>query len=141
MLQNIQQKNGSKKLKKGTQVPFFERGKTMKLEFGKYTDITNFAKKVNPEMFKTYQKVYICPDTNNWWVAMIQEGYNEDYEECPGMYLVERNNPDYPDYNKCNRIFLNSMVVRNVLEEWDGSTWDVTECDSLEEAIEMVDGG
>ena len=113
----------------------------MKLEFGKYTDITNFAEKVNPEMFKTYQKVYICPDTNNWWVAMIQEGYNEDYEECPGMYLVERNNPDYPEYSKCNRIFLNSMVVRNVLEEWDGSTWDVTECDSLEEAIEMVDGG
>lgn len=31
----------------------------MKLEFGKYTDITNFAKKVNPEMFKIYQKVYI----------------------------------------------------------------------------------
>lgn len=72
---------------------------------------------------------------------MIQEGYNEDYEECPGMFLVERNNPDYPEYSKCNKVFLNSMVVRNVLEEWDGSTWDVTECDSLEEAIEMVDGG
>lgn len=113
----------------------------MKLEFGKYTDITNFAKKVNPEMFNTYQKVYICPDTNNWWVARIQEGYDEDYEECPGMYLIERNNPDYPDCGKCNNIFLNPTVVKEVLEEYDGSTWDITECDSLEEAIEMVDGG
>ena len=113
----------------------------MKLEFGKYTDITNFAKKVNPEMYDIYEKVYICPDTNNWWVSTIQKDINEDYEESPGTYLVERNNPDYPDYGKCDNIFLNEDVVKEVLEDWDGSCWDNYEADSLEEAIEVVDGG
>ena len=47
-----------KKIKKVLRY-LLKRGKIMKLEFGKYTDITNFAKKVNPEMFKIYQKVYI----------------------------------------------------------------------------------
>lgn len=115
----------------------------MKLEFGKYTDITNFAKKVNPSMYDIYEKVYICPDTNNWWVSCIQEGVDEDYEECPGMYLVERNNPDYPKGEKLPNMVLTSpeRFVKQVLEDWDGSCWDNYEAGSLEEAIDVVDGG
>lgn len=115
----------------------------MKLEFGKYTDITNFAKKVNPSMYDIYEKVYICPDTNNWWVSCIQEGVDEDYEECPGMYLVERNNPDYPNGGKLPNMVLISpeRFVKQVLEDWDGSCWDNYEAGSLEEAIDVVDGG
>lgn len=113
----------------------------MKLEFGKYTEITDFAKKVNPGMYEQYEKIYICPDTNNWWVCCILKGFNQNYEEEPEMYLVERNNPDYPNYSKCDNKFLNVKTVKEVLEDWDGSNWDVTECYSLEEAIEIIDGG
>ena len=60
----------------------------MKLEFSKYTDITSFAKKVNPTMFKGYIKVFICPDTLNWWLATIQKGVNKDYEVDPDVFLV-----------------------------------------------------
>lgn len=115
----------------------------MKLEFGKYTDITNFAKKVDPSMYDMYEKIYICPDTNNWWVAMIQKDVDENYDECPGAYLIERNNPDYPNYGKCpNSVFVApESHVRQVLEDWDGSCWDNYQAYSLHEAIEVVDGG
>ena len=113
----------------------------MKLEFSKYTDITSFAKKVNPYIFNVYKKVYICPDTLNWWLATIQEGVNEDYEEDPDVFLVERDKIDYPEYSRVNDRFLNQNVVRNVLENWDASSWDNEEADSLEEAIELIDGG
>lgn len=105
----------------------------MKLKFGKYTEITDFAKKVNPDMFSIYKKVYICPDTLNWWLATIQEG--------PDVFLVERDKIDYPNYSKCHDIFLNVNVVKNLIEDWDGSTWDNQEAIDMDEAIEMIDGG
>lgn len=59
------------------------------------------------------------------------------------MYLVERNNPDYPRGGRLPSIVLNSpeVYVKQILEDWDGSTWDIYEADSLEEAIDIVDGG
>ena len=113
----------------------------MKLEFGKYTEITDFAKKVNPDMFINYKKVYICPDTLNWWLATIQEGINEDYDEDPDVFLVERDKIDYPNYSKCSDRFLNVNVVKNLIEDWDGSTWDNQEANDMDEAIELIDGG
>lgn len=110
----------------------------IKLEFGKYTEITNFAKKVNPEMFDQYLKVYICPDTLNWWLAMIQEGVDEDYNEAPGLYLIERANPDYPNEDRCNDLYLNEDVVKQVLIDFDGCLWDNKQTVSLEEAIEII---
>lgn len=113
----------------------------MILEFGKYTDITNFAKKVNPTMFEGYEKVYICPDTQNWWLSCINKDLNEDYETEEGKYLVERADLDYPDGNRCSKLYLNSNVVRKAILDWEGDNWDNYETDSLEEAIEVVDGG
>ena len=110
----------------------------MKLEFGKYTEITNFAKKVNPEMFDHYLKVYICPDTLNWWLSMIQEGLDEDYNKAPGMFLIERANPDYPDEDRCDQKYLTDQVVKQVLEDWDGCCWDNHQTVSLEEAVELI---
>lgn len=113
----------------------------MKLEFGKYADITAFAKRVNPSMFEMYTKVYICPDTQNWWLAVIQEGVDSDFEPAPGKFLIERDQIDYPYSAKCDDRFLNAHIVGLVVEDWDGSSWDNYEADSLEEAIELVDGG
>lgn len=113
----------------------------MKLEFGKYTDITAFAKRVNPSMFGMYTKVYICPDTLNWWLAVIQEGVDRDFGPAPGKFLIERDQIDYPHGAKCDDCVLNACMVELVVEDWDGSSWDNYEADSLEEAIELVDGG
>ena len=113
----------------------------MKLEFGKYTEVTKLAKKLNSPLFGCYEKVYICPDTLNWWLAGIQKDINEDYEECPGTYLVERDKIDYPNYDRIQDAYLNEETVSKVLEEWACETWDSEETSSLEEAIEIVDGG
>ena len=109
----------------------------MELKFGKYTDITNFAKKVNPYMFKVYEKIYICPDTNNYWLSTIQKDINEDYEKSPGTYLVERDDVDYPDYDGR----FDESNVKEALENWDGSTYDNYEAESLEDAIDLIDDG
>lgn len=112
----------------------------MKLEFGKYTDITNFAKSVNPELFNGYEKVYICPDTRNWWLTCLNPDVNEDYETVPGYYMVERDNIYYPT-EKLMDCYLNEDCVREILEDWGCDCWDSVEAHSLEEAIEIVDGG
>lgn len=113
----------------------------MKLEFGKYTDVTNLAKETNPEMFDIYEKVYICPDTNNWWVSAIQKDINQDYEKADGTYLIERADIDYPENCRIDNMFLTPEFVKTALKEWDGSCWDNCEAGSLKSAIEIIDGG
>lgn len=112
----------------------------MKLEFGKYTDITNFAKKTVPGLFNGYEKVYICPDTRNWWLTCLNPNVNEDYEEAPGYYMVERDKIDYPT-EKIMDCYLTTKVVKELLEDWGCDCWDSVEAHSLEEAIDVVDGG
>lgn len=112
----------------------------MKLEFAKYTDVTAFAKQVNPLMFGIYAKVYICPDTNNWWLVTIQEGVNKDFDPNPDVCLVGRDRIAYPNYSRCHEVFLSISVARDVIENWDGSFWDTYEAADLEEAIRAVDG-
>ena len=110
-----------------------------KYEFGKYTDITKLAKKTNPALFDFYEKVFICPDTNNIWLSMIQYGVDEDYEECDG-YLLERDDIDYYNYDT-DASSLDDEVVKEIIDDWDGSVWDTYETDTLEDAIELIDGG
>ena len=112
----------------------------MKLEFGKYTDITNFAKKTVPGLFNGYEKVYICPDTRNWWLTCLNPNVNEDYEETSGYYMVERDKIDYPT-EKIMDCYLTTKVVKELLEDWGCDCWDSVEAHSLEEAIDVVDGG
>lgn len=112
----------------------------MKLEFGKYTDVTNLAKKIAPALYEEYIKVYICPDTNNWWVSMVQKDINSEYEECPGMFLIERNNPDYMTGGKLPQIVLDEpeRFVKAVLKDWDGCCWDNTEAYSMEQVEGII---
>jgi len=112
----------------------------MKLEFGKYTEVTTLAKKVNPSMFDIYEKVYICPDTHNWWLSVIQKDINADYEHCEGSWLIERDRIEY-ERDRLNPMFLKESVVKTVLEDWGGECWDNLQTCSLEEAIENIDGG
>lgn len=66
----------------------------MKLEFAKYYDITDFAKKHNKE-YLTYEKIFICVDTWDFWIARIQKGWRNDeelgYVEDEDNIILERN--------------------------------------------------
>lgn len=112
----------------------------MKFEFGIFTEVTKLAKSVAPNKYDIYEKVYICPDTRNWWIVGIQKDINDEYEKEEGTWLCERANVDYPT-EKCTQKYLNKKCVEGVLAEWDCCCWDNFEVSTLEEAIEQIDGG
>lgn len=112
----------------------------MKFEFGKFTEVTKFAKSIMPDMYDIYERIYICPDTRNWWLIGIQKDINKDYEVEEGTWLCERAEISYIS-GKVKSAYLNINYVRKALEDFDGCLWDNFETSSLEEAIEQIDGG
>lgn len=110
--------------------------------------------------------VYICMDTHDFWVSRILKDMNEEYEEEKGTYLIERNKIDKyslidymndidtseekweaTDRKELHYIFsnlpINELIKYVILYDDDQGleNWDNIECDSLEEAIETIDGG
>ena len=114
--------------------------------------------------------VYVCVDTNDFWISRINKDINEDYNKEEGIYLVERNKISICDvmdklyetfkkplpkfsgkelsyHIKCHEYFdkfKTKDICRAViiLDDYDGlSNWDICETNSLEEAIEVIDGG
>ena len=69
------------------------------MEFAKYYDVSNVVEdmmnKKEIDCYPTgddrFHGVYVCMDTNDFWICRILKGYNEEYEEDEDMYLVERN--------------------------------------------------
>lgn len=150
------------------------------MKFAKYYDVSNFIdtmmKNQDIDCYPTgeskYKGVYVCMDTNDFWVSRILQGYNEEYEKDENKYLIERNKIDIYDVmeelhkiskkqlpkfgendmyferkNKMHRYFdMNKTcdIIKAViiLDDKDGlSNWDCCECNSLDEAIETIDGG
>lgn len=109
--------------------------------------------------------VYVCMDTNDFWISRISKDLNEDYDHEEGTYLIERNKfdiytvsdklfelykkrlPMTLNKNTCHRYFdqfEEKDICRAVimLDDWDGlSNWDNCEAESLEDAIDIIDGG
>ena len=111
----------------------------MKLEFGKYTKCTKLANKIDEEFFKQYEAVLICPDVQNFWVAKILVGWNEDYEQEEGAVLIERNNID--DYSARHlKPYDHDAIAKKVLklDSEDGSNWDMLACESVKDAYEQL---
>ena len=110
----------------------------MKFEFAKYTDVTKLAFELNPEYEKnSYVKVFLCEDTKVFWISRVLKGFNIEYEEDPDSYLVERERIDKwvrPEKLKLSR-------AKAILKSDELENWDCYEFDSLEEAIESIDGG
>ncbi len=116
----------------------------MRLEFARYTDITEFAKKLHPDKYNEYNKIFICSDVKTVWVARVLEGYDEDYNNCEDSFILERNNIDRYEASDMKRMTLlgkSERFVEIILEEDDLSNWDFEVCDSEEEAIDMLDDG
>lgn len=129
-----------------------ERLQNLKLDFAKATDVTKLAKAVNSE-YEIYEKIFILPDTLDVWIIRVQKGYNEDYEEDPDAWLVERDKVGYEDieyseegdclpYKGFSELQITKdFSIRWLLENDEFENWDVTQVLSLKEATEMVDGG
>ena len=72
------------------------------MEFAKYYDVSNIVEdmmnKKEVDCYPTgedkYKGVYVCEDSNDFWISRILKGYNEEYEKDDDMYLVERNKID-----------------------------------------------
>ena len=104
----------------------------MKIRFAKYYDVSTEAKAHSDE-YKTYEKIYVCRDTKNWWITMYQKDINSEFEPEVGTYMIERNNIDFSD----------AKNIREVIEyhntQWD--FWDNFECSSEKECIDIIDDG
>ena len=144
------------------------------MEFAKYYNVTKLVDDMQKkEEIDTYPieedtkfaGVYVCMDTNDFWISRISKDVNEDYDYEEGTYLVERNKfdiytvadklfelyskklPTTLNKNICHRYFdqfRTKDICRSVimLDDWDGlSNWDNCEAKSLENAIDLIDGG
>lgn len=140
------------------------------MEFAKYYDVTNKMNELidKGELFSytkdSYKKLYICMDTHDFWISRVQEGYNSEYEEEEGKWLIEREKIDKYSFiefvsektgkeykvsdrfqrdNIIDRLSVNRVIEYLILMDDDKGLegWDNLECDSLEEVIEAIDGG
>ena len=110
----------------------------MKFEFAKYTDVTKLAFELNPEYEKnSYVKVFLCEDTKVFWISRVLKGFNEEYEEDPDSYLVERERID--KWVRTEKLTKPKAV--RILKSDNLENWDCYQYDSLEDAIESINGG
>lgn len=69
------------------------------MEFAKYYNVSDIVDQMQvneeidgyPSGVDKFKGVYVCMDTNDFWVSRILKGYNEDYSQAENKYLVERN--------------------------------------------------
>jgi hypothetical protein len=141
------------------------------MEFAKYYNATNRLNKLieKGELFSytknLYKGLFVCVDTHDVWVSRIQEGYNSEFEQEEGKWLIERNKIDKYDFCEflkekknddseiisrssrdyyIDKCFSVEEIIDNIILMDDDNGlegWDNCECDSYEEAIEAIDGG
>lgn len=114
----------------------------MEFKFAKYTEITDYAFEVNPEYKnEKYVRFFICPDVWDFWFIRILEGYEctdeEGYIPQEGHYILERNKIEMSKKGET----LTLSKLKRIIEEDDGSNWDLKQGYDIEELIEMIDDG
>lgn len=141
------------------------------MEFAKYYNVTKLVdemikkNEIDSYPIETKDKfvgVYVCMDTNDFWISRISKDLNENYNHEEGIYLVERNKIDIytvadklfelykkrlpTDLNKntCHGYFdkfKTKDICRAVimLDDWDGlCNWDNCEAKSFEEIANVI---
>ena len=118
----------------------------MTFKFAVATDVTELANKVNPEYKENdYVKVFLTPDVKNIWIIRVLKGYR--YEEDEGCvddedsFILESEVVDYETRLDGSDIPLNLRTARKILKNDSFESWECVNCDTLEEAIEIVDNG
>ena len=140
------------------------------MKFAKYYNVTNKMNElINKGELFSYagycKELYICMDTHDFWISRVLEGYNSEFEQEPGKWLIERNKIDkyeFCEFLKKKRnddsditdrwtrddyiakcFSVNEILEALILMDNDAGleSWDNLECDSHEEVIEALDGG
>ena len=107
-------------------------------DFAKFTEVTALAFKVNPLYEENnYSRLFVCCDTHVFWIARIMPDTDENFEHCKGSYVVEREQIDKPSKAKN----LSAISAAKLLKDDDFCNWDCDCYQSLEAAIEAIDGG
>ena len=95
------------------------------MKYAKYYNVSSFVDKMMQNGEVTYPTdndkylgIYVCMDTNDFWITRILKGYNENYEKNPNKYLVERNK------------FSNEDVVEKICEVFNRRFPTFTEKDN-----------
>lgn len=98
------------------------------MEFAKYYNVNNLVKEMQeleeiecyPTDNEKFEGVYICMDTNDFWISRINKGYNEEYEREDGKYLVERNKISiYDVMNKLHELYSKKLPDFKLVSEND----------------------
>lgn len=140
----------------------------MPLEFTKAYNVTEMIKKEKEKLFlyqeTKYERVYIAEDTKDMQIYRVLKNHNKEYEIEEGTYLVEWNKipkcyvaEKLIGMEHCNKKLIDRFAVNNFIHNCkfkdiflatlllDNDTglenWDNKECYSIEEAIEIIDGG
>lgn len=114
----------------------------MNFEFGKYTEITDYAFEVNPSYKNDkYVRFFICPDVWDFWFVRILKGYENDDEQGyivnEENYILERNQIQMDTKGQK----LTMSKVKQIIEDDDGSNYDLQQGSDIEALIDMIDGG
>ena len=86
---------------------------------------------------RTYKRLFICPDVNNFWLVRILKGFDEDYEEDNDSYILERTGL----YMEVKGQSLNCLLLKELLLEDDFINWDMYVSYDLKELLDRVDDG
>lgn len=111
-----------------------------KLKFAQYYNITDVAKAHNTE-YDLYENIYICVDVRDYWITRILVGWEDtgnDLVQNEDSFLLERIN--IPKDNTSDEITC-LHELHSVLDKDDFSNWDMTNCDSVEDAEYLMDDG
>lgn len=114
----------------------------MEFEFAKYTEITDYALKVNPNYKdEGFVRFFICQDVWDFWFVRILKGYEDDedegYIENEDNYILERNKIEMD--KKGQKLTLSKL--KQIIQEDDGSNWDLQQGYDIEKLIDMLDDG
>ena len=118
----------------------------MTFKFAVATDVTELANKVNPEYKENdYVKVFLTPDVKNIWIIRVLKGYryeeDEGYVDDEDSFILESEMVDYETRLDGSDIQLNLRTARKILKNDSFENLECVNCDTLEEAIEIVDNG
>lgn len=107
-------------------------------ELAQFVDVTEIAYEVNTGYEKaSIEKVFVCNDVNDFWLARLMTGFGEGYEPEEGSYIVEIDKIEKE--SKTEKLTLER--VKRLLEDDCFENWTYEVFNSRADAIEYIDGG
>ena len=108
-------------------------------EFAVYTEITDLAFELRPELKEEgYERFFICEDIHDIWFVRILKGMRDtgaDFVKDENNYLLERN-MIFKNY-----VHFTEALAKEIILEDCGETYDNFQSYDLSELIESLNDG